>query len=50
MSKRYPIRMDEQTKRELRHLAIDLGESVEKLAGKIFADAVRRARDEHRKH
>lgn len=47
VTKRYPVRMTEETKRELQYLKLDLGAaSIEELAGQLLAHAVRQKRAE----
>lgn len=43
MTARYFIRSTPETKKALQHLAIDLNAPLEKLAGRLLADAVDRA-------
>lgn len=43
MTERYFIRSTEQTRKALQHLAIDLNETLEKLAGKLLGESVERA-------
>lgn len=48
--KRYPIEMEPDTLLILKHLAVDLDETVEHLAARLFAQGVRRMSAESRKH